>query len=150
MLEQQVSCLSGHVEFVRVTLYGAMDVSTKGVCLGDPLANFFLHPLTWMAPQKMFWSCIFSCQRQLRKTMKIFKNPDQYKQQHSKRYKQSATCHIFLSSKSPQNDPQKKIRDHKGDIPDRKKPRGGWEVGRKDTTKIIWVKEWRPTRRFEF
>jgi len=26
---------------------------------------------------------------------KIFKNPDQYKQQHSKRYKQSATCHIF-------------------------------------------------------
>lgn len=96
MLEQQVSCLSGHVEFVRVTLYGAMDVSTKGVCLGDPLANFFLHPLTWMAPKKMVWSCIFFMPKTTKEDHeKIFKNPDQYKQQHSKRYKQSATCHIF-------------------------------------------------------
>jgi len=88
--------LSGHVEFVRVTLYGAMDVSTKGVCLGDPLANFFLHPLTWMAPKKMVWSCIFFMPKTTKEDHeKIFKNPDQYKQQHSKRYKQSATCHIF-------------------------------------------------------
>ena len=52
MLEQQVSCLSGHVEFVRVTLYGAMDVLTKGVCLGDPLANVFFAPPNLDGPKK--------------------------------------------------------------------------------------------------
>ena len=96
MLEQQVSCLSGHVEFVRVTLYGGMDVSTKGVCLGDPLANFFLHPLTWMATKKKVLELHFFMPKTTKEDHeKIFKNPAQYKQQHSKRYKQSATCHIF-------------------------------------------------------
>ena len=60
------------------------------------ISQFFLHPLTWMAPKKMFWSCIFFMPRTTKEDHeKIFKNPDQYKQQHSKRYKQSATCHIF-------------------------------------------------------
>ena len=40
---------------------------------------------------------------------KIFRNPDQYKQQHSKRYRQSATCHNFYLQNPLKMIPKKRL-----------------------------------------
>jgi len=98
MLEQQVNCFAGHVDDVAQTLYGAMDVSMPNVCLGDPLVIFFAPP-NFDGPKEMFWSGNFFMQKTTKEDFeKVFNNPDQY--QH-KRYKQSATCHIFYICKIP-------------------------------------------------
>ena len=142
MLGQLVNCLWGHVGAVAQTSCGAMDASMPGVCLGDPLAIFFIsiffHPLTWMAQKKVLEWHFFMQKTTKEDYEKIWKNPQQY--QH-KRYKQSATCHKFLYIKKYLwNDPKKRLGIIRVICLMEKKPRGGWEVGRK-YAKIILVKK---------
>ena len=78
------------------TSCGAMDASMPGVCLGDPLAIFFISiffsPPNLDGPKKIVGVTFFMQKTTKEDYEKIWKTPEQY--QH-KRFKQSATCHNF-------------------------------------------------------
>ena len=75
-------------------------------CVPRRSISIFFYPLTLIAQKKVLEWHFFMQKTTKDDYEKIWKNPEQY--QH-KRFKQSATCHIFYICKIPQNDSQKRL-----------------------------------------